>query len=121
MSISRPRDQGAAVAPQGFFTDPQGRVRPITPKKGKAGGAAAAAVGVAVVIAAGGGAGGAGSVGAATDSSIAQTVTAETQTSETAAREGREAEAWARLGLKELKKVAKKDLECALQSYGQVQ
>ncbi len=107
------------MAPQGFFTDPQGRVRPITPKKGAAGGAAAAVV-AAGLIAVGGGVGGAGSVGAAADSSITQAVKAETQSSETAARDGQETEAWRRLGLKELKKVAKNDLECALQSNGQV-
>jgi hypothetical protein len=96
-----------------------GQVRPITPKKGKAGGAAAAVV-VGGLIAVGGGAGGAGSVGAAADSSVTQAVKAETQSSEAAARAGQETEAWRRLGLKELKKVARNDLVCALQSYGQV-
>jgi hypothetical protein len=109
------------VAGQRFFTDPQGRVRPITPKKGAAGGAALADVGAAVIAASGGfsGAGAAGSVGA--DASIVQTVRAETQAAEEDAAQGREVEAWLRMGLKELKKVAKKDLECAVQSRGQVQ
>ena len=109
------------MAGQRFFTDAQGRRRPITPKKGAAGGTALAAVGAAVIAASGGfsGAGAAGSVGA--DASIVQTVKAETQVAEDDAAKGEEIDAWLRMSLKELKKVAKKDLECALQSRGQVQ
>jgi hypothetical protein len=46
---------------------------------------------------------------------------AETTSGEESAAKGDETEAWRRLGLREIKKAAKRELRCALQSYGQVQ
>jgi hypothetical protein len=62
------------------------------------------------------------SVGAALDAAASQsTVDAETASSRPAAEKGDETEAWQRMALKEIEKKVEHDLQCAVQSYGQVQ
>lgn len=100
-----------------FYTDAQGRTRPITPKKGT-GGVVVTAV-LTGVLAAAGGADATTSVGAALDSTQSQ-IRAETNSARDAAESGDETEAWRRLGLKELKLAVKQHLQCAVQSYSQV-
>lgn len=100
-----------------FYTDGQGRRRPITPRKAT-GGVVATAV-LTGVLAAAGGADATTSVGAALDSAQSQ-IQAETKSARDAAEGGDETEAWRRLGLKELKQAVKQRLQCAVQSYSQV-
>lgn len=101
-----------------FYTDAQGRTRPITPKKGT--GAVVATAVLTGILASVGGADATTSVGAALDSAQSQ-IQAETNSARDAAESGDETEAWRRLGLKELKQAVKQHLQCAVQSYSQVQ
>ncbi|GGM51018.1 hypothetical protein GCM10012275_22370 [Longimycelium tulufanense] len=105
-----------------FFTDPQGRVRPITGKSGKSGKVVAATV-LAVSVAAGGGAlgGGAASIGGATESAVAQGLRAKTAKSRKAAHRGKHDEAWRHMGLRRIKRVARRELRCVPHSFGDTQ
>jgi hypothetical protein len=86
-----------------------------------AGGVVAAALLAGLMTAAGGG-DVTSSVGAALDAASSQSsVEAETSSSRKAAASGDEAEAWQRLALKQIKQKIEDDLQCAVQSYGQVQ
>ncbi|HYS35982.1 MAG TPA: hypothetical protein VEO01_10145 [Pseudonocardiaceae bacterium] len=90
--------------------------------KGKAAGGVVGAALVAGLMAAAGGGDVTASVGAALDTAVSQsTVDAETASSRQAAAKGDETGAWQRMGLKELKKPIKRELRCAVQSFGQVQ
>jgi hypothetical protein len=104
--------------PQGFYTDKNGVVRPIT-KRRTTGAVVAGAIVVGLMTAAGGG-GATASVGAALDSATSASADAETSSSEDAARKGNDTDAWQRMALKELKKTIKKRLRCGLQSTRQV-
>ncbi|GAB3360604.1 hypothetical protein [Amycolatopsis echigonensis] len=87
----------------------------------KTGGVFGAAVLAAVMAAASGG-DAVTSVGAGLDAATTRSVSdADTATSKKAARNGDRAEAWRRLALKEARKEIKKDLRCAVQSFGRVQ
>ncbi|MFD1152604.1 hypothetical protein [Saccharothrix hoggarensis] len=106
----------------GFYTDGQGRKRPITPKKG----GAAAAIVVGAVLAmgvAGGGAGGGLSPlgGGGSGGSAGQAVKARKAEGQRSAREGNAAEAWRRMGVRELKQVLRQDAACLAASHGRVQ
>lgn len=100
-----------------FFTDEQGRVRPVRGKKG-GGFIAAAAVGLVISVA-GSSVGG---VGADAGGSVAsKTLHARTTSSKDAARRGHRDQAWRRMKLKRLKRTVKRSLRCAVRSFGQVQ
>lgn len=90
--------------------------------KGKAAGGVVGAALLAGLMAAAGGGGATASVGAALDAAAGQsTVDAETASSREAAKKGDRTEAWRRMALKEIKKDVKRELRCAVQSYGRVQ
>jgi hypothetical protein len=86
-----------------------------------AGGVVGAAL-LAGLMSAAGGADATASIGAGLDTAVSQsTVDAETASSQEAAKTGDDTEAWRRLALKEIKKDVKRELRCAVQSFGQVQ
>ena len=89
--------------------------------KGKvAGGAVGAALVATLMSAAVGGDVGT-SIGAGLDAASSQsTADAETASSREAAKKGNDTEAWRRMALKEIKKDVQRQLQCAVQSYGQV-
>lgn len=109
-----------------FRTRPDGSKYPITPKKGA--GAAAAAVMVGSVVAIGAGGAGGVAVGGAVDSAVGnaanqivgKAVRARVNRAKLSARSGRRAEAWARMGLKQVKQQIDQQFQCAIHSYGQV-
>ncbi|MFC6089757.1 hypothetical protein [Saccharothrix lopnurensis] len=115
----------------GFFTDPQGRVRPIRGKKGGAGVVAAGAVALGV-FASGGGVGavgtGAGAAGTAAEVGVGSVrlggssgqLRARRSEGQKAARRGEVEGAWQRMGLRQLKRTAKQQAECVAVSFGQV-
>lgn len=94
-----------------FYTDPQGRVRPI---RGRKGGATAIAAVLAGAVVAGGGLGG----GAAVESGAG--IRPRTAHSKEAARRGRHDEAWRRMGLRQVRRSVRSASECVAHSYGQV-
>lgn len=102
----------------GFYTDKNGVVRPITRRK-TAGAVIAGAV-VAGLMAAAGGGDATASVGAALDSATSAGSNTDTAHGADAAREGHDIEAWQRVALKELENTVKRRLECGLQSTGRV-
>ncbi|GAB3006173.1 hypothetical protein [Saccharothrix stipae] len=115
-----------------FFTDGQGRVRPITKKKGGIGVVVAGVTAVAA-FAGGGGAAGLGGVGAAAPAaaevgagsvrlggSSGQLRARKSEGQKAARREGPEG-AWQRMGLRQVKRTAKQQAECVAVSFGQVQ
>ncbi|WP_116202686.1 hypothetical protein [Amycolatopsis circi] len=87
----------------------------------KTGGVLTAAA-LATVVAAASGGGTVTSVGAGLDAATTKSVSeTNTANSKKAAQKGDRAEAWRRLALKEVRNEIKKDLRCAVQSFGQVQ
>jgi hypothetical protein len=104
-----------------FRTRPDGTRYPITPKKGKTAGAVVAAAVVAGLVAATNGATATDSVGTALDTAVQQGADVQTTSGEDSASRGKETETWQRMALREVKKVIKQQLRCAVQSYGQVQ
>jgi hypothetical protein len=90
-------------------------------KKGKGGPIVAGAVLAGLLVAAEGGTT-TESVGAALDSASAASTSTDARTadSQQAARKGDEAQAWRRMGIRELKKITRRGLRCTIQSYGQV-
>ena len=95
--------------------------------KGKvAGGVLGAALAASLMSAAGGG-DAVTSIGAGLDAATSQTavdqstVDEDTASSRKAAAKGDEADAWERMALKKLKQEVKRELRCAVQSFGQVQ
>ena len=101
------------MKPDYWWTDEQGNRRPGHKKKGRAAAIAAVAVGAAV-------AGGAGlSSGGGTAVESAPSVEGKTA-SKDAARKGERGRAWSRLGLRQLRQVARAELTCTAHSYGQV-
>ncbi|MGM1063977.1 hypothetical protein [Saccharothrix sp. Mg75] len=112
-----------------FFTDKQGRVRPITPKKGN-GGAVVAGVAVLGIVAGGGGATsvGLGTAGTASEVGVGSVrlggssgqLRARKDEGRRAARRGEFEGAWQRMGLRQGKRVARQQAECVTASFGQV-
>jgi hypothetical protein len=97
-----------------FYTDGQRRTRPIRGRKGGSGAAVAVVLAGAVAVA-GGGIGGPPSGGGTGASLRVRTTSAKN-----AARNGQYNEAWRRMGLKAGKKFVRRELRCAVPSYGQV-
>jgi hypothetical protein len=104
-----------------FRTRPDGSPFPLTPKKGKAAGIVATGAVLAGLMTAANGGSAAESVGAALDSAAEQSAKSGKTSSKDAARKGNSGEAWRRIALREIKKTIKQELQCAVQSYGQVQ
>ncbi|SDM82531.1 hypothetical protein [Allokutzneria albata] len=107
-----------------FYTDAQGRVRPIR-GKGK-GGLVVGAVALGIVASSGGaisvgGGATASEVGAAqAGSSPSLQLRARKSEGQKAARRGDAAGAWQRMGLRQLRRTARQQAECVTASYGQV-
>ncbi|UQS24218.1 hypothetical protein L1857_15980 [Amycolatopsis thermalba] len=100
------------MEPDYWWTDSQGKRRPGYKKKG---GAAIAAVALGAAVA--GGAGlttGGGTAGGTATSAHGKPA------GKDAARKGQRDQAWTRLGLRQLKQVARAELTCGAHSYGQV-
>lgn len=102
-----------------FRSRPDGTKYPIDDSKGKGGGAAVATV-VALAMAASGGGMTAGSIGGAGESAIGRSVQVQANKAKQSAKRGDTKRAWRQLRLKEIKQTAKRDLNCALNSFGQV-
>ncbi|GAA2669363.1 MULTISPECIES: hypothetical protein [Actinosynnema] len=108
----------------GFFTDKQGRVRPI--RGGKAGGAgvtvAAGAVALAVLSSGAGGTIGAGGAAAAGEAGVSSSAQLRVRKAEgkQSARKGDAEGAWQRFGLRQVKRTARQQGDCLLASHGQV-
>ncbi|WP_156755891.1 hypothetical protein [Actinokineospora pegani] len=118
-----------------FFTDGQGRVRPITKKKGGVGVVVAGVTAVAA-FAGGGGAAGLGGAGAGAGAGAPAAaevgvgsvrlggssgqLRARKSEGQKAARRGEVEGAWQRMGLRQVKRIAKQQAECVAASFGQV-
>lgn len=106
----------------GFYTDPQGRVRPIRGKGTSYVVAGALALGVVGssggVASIGGGAGGAAPAGGGTSSTQLR---ARKSDGQKAARKGDANAAWQRMGLRQLRRTARQQAECLAVSFGEVQ
>lgn len=90
--------------------------------RGKTAGGVLAAGLLAGSMTAVGGGGAVTSVGAGLDAAASQRAAeAETTSSQRAAKNGNETEAWQRMALKEIRKDVRRELRCAVQSFGQVQ
>ncbi|MFC0107116.1 hypothetical protein [Kibdelosporangium aridum] len=111
----------------GFFTDKNGVVRPLNGKKSKSGAVVALAAAGVIAVGAGAATGGAGasaaavSAGSSTGSGAAQAIRVRAKSSKDSARKGRHDEAWRRMSWKSVKRLAKQQLRCGPQSYGEVQ
>lgn len=108
-----------------FFTDSQGRVRPIR-GKGKGGGvvvAGALALGVFAssggAVSLGGGAAGGGSVNVGSGTSSVQ-LRARKAEGQKSARKGDTEGAWQRMGVRQLRRTARQQAECLAVSFGEV-
>lgn len=105
----------------GFYTDPQGRVRPIRGKGTSYVVAGALALGVVGssggVASIGGGAGGVAPAGGGTSSAQLR---ARKSDGRKAARNGDADAAWQRMGLRQLRRTARQQAECLAVSFGEV-
>ncbi|MCS7479372.1 hypothetical protein ACFFQW_24945 [Umezawaea endophytica] len=114
--------------PAGFFTDKSGKVRPLSgkKKKKKGGGGTVVVAGVlalgmvgygggGALMGSGGGGGGAG--GGASPAVDLRVRKAEGQKS---ARKGDSADAWRRMGVRELRREGRRQVECLTASHGRV-
>lgn len=105
-----------------FYTDKQGRIRPITGKSSKKGaGFVTATVLAGAVAVSSGGLGGTASVGGAANPALSEAVQARTISAKQAARKGQRTKAWKRMRLKVARKTVKRNTNCFQNSYGQVQ
>jgi hypothetical protein len=88
--------------------------------KSKAAGTVVTAAVVAGLVAAAGGATVPESVGTALDTAVQQSAETRTANGKDSAAKGDDAKAWQRMAMREIKKVVRRQLRCAVQSYGQV-
>ncbi|HEY0500950.1 MAG TPA: hypothetical protein VGD48_34760, partial [Kutzneria sp.] len=72
------------------------------------------------MVAAAGGATVPESVGTAFDTAVQQSAETRTANGKDSAAKGDDAKAWQRMAMREIKKVVRRQLRCAVQSYGQV-
>src|SRR5690349_8456072 len=107
----------------GFYTDPQGRVRPIGGKGTGYVVAGVLALGVAAssggIASIGGAGGGGGQAPAGGGTSAAQLRTRKSD-GQKAARKGDPDAAWQRMGLRQLRRTARQQAECLAVSFGEV-
>lgn len=103
-----------------FRKRPDGTTYPIDDSKGKGAGVAIATA-VALGIAASGGGLEAASLSGAGESAVGDSVQVQTNKAKKSAQKGDSKRAWRQLRLKELRRTAKQDLECSLNSFGEVQ
>lgn len=114
-------------APKGYYTDNQGRTRPITGKGGgkTAGFTAAASLAIAVATSSGT-LGGTSLEGAISpeglgNSAGTKSVQAQTKSGKQEARKGKRNQAWKKMDLRVTKRTMKSDIKCAARSFGDVQ
>ncbi|MCP3804271.1 hypothetical protein NLX83_33875 [Allokutzneria sp. A3M-2-11 16] len=86
----------------------------------KAPAAVAIAAAGALVIGSGMGAGGVSTLGSAAESAALRNISAKKADGTKAAKSGNARQAWQRMGLRELKKHAKSELNCLLNSFGEI-
>lgn len=114
-------------APKGYYTDRQGRIRPITGKSGgkTAGFTAAASLAIAGATSSGtlGGTSleGAMSSGGLGNSAGAKSVQAQTKSGKQEARKGKRKQAWKKMNLRVTKRTVKSNIKCSARSFGAVQ
>lgn len=100
-----------------FFTDPQGRVRPVTQKRRTGPGTVVAVLALALALGGGGmSTGGLGSSGSAPSGSVS----ARTADGKQAARRGKADDAWRRMRARDVRRHVERAAECAAHSYGEV-
>ncbi|WNV88499.1 hypothetical protein [Umezawaea sp. Da 62-37] len=99
----------------GFYTDKQGRVRPISGKSGTVVTAGVLAIGLFAV------GGGGGLLSAEGIGATGSGVSARKSEGQKAARKGDPDEAWRRMGMRKLKQTLRQDAECLTTSHGEVQ
>ncbi len=105
----------------GVYTDPQGRKRPITGKKGGSGAAVLAGV-LALGMVGSAGVSGGGLLGSgAGGSGGTPGLSARKAEGQRAAKRGDQDGAWQRMGLRRLNQTARQQAECLSVSHGQVQ
>ena len=102
---------GRRIGGRGGGSDPAGKGAPA---------AAALLLGCLMFAAGGGGATVGGAVSGSADAVSARELTSKKSESKKAARSGRPAEAWRRMGLKQLRRRTERSLECAAHSFGEV-
>ena len=104
-----------------YYTDEQGRVRPINGKKGGSGAAVAAGVLVLGLVGSAGVAGGGGLLGSSAGGSAgSSSVAARKVDGQQAAKRGDRDGAWQRLGLRRLDDRVRRQVECLSASHGEV-
>ncbi|WP_258344925.1 hypothetical protein [Saccharopolyspora gregorii] len=104
--------------PDGFYTDSQGRIRPINGKKGRGGFVAAAGATALAVTAVAGGGGATGGVSSVAGEQVAVRVSNAKQ----AARNGQSDKVWQRMRLRvREQRSPDHQLDCIVHSFGQVQ
>ncbi len=113
--------------PKGYYTDHQGRIRPITGKSsGKTAGFTAAASLAIAVATSSGTLGGTSLEGAMSPEGLGssagtKSVQAQTKSGKHAARKGKRNQAWTKMNLRVTKRTVKSDIKCAAHSFGEVQ
>lgn len=104
----------------GFFTDPQGRVRPINGKRGKGGAAVVAGVLALGLLDSAGVSGGGGLPASVTGGSGGVSVAARKVEGQKAAKRGDRDGAWQRMGMRRLNQVVRQQAECLSVSHGEI-
>ena len=94
---------------------------PITPKKKKGEAIAVAVLLTSALVGTGGGLTAATTSGGAVESVVAQSIQTRITSSSNAARRGQYREAWRRMGLRAISREIRREVQCAVHSYGQVQ
>lgn len=104
------------------FKDSTGKFHPTGPKPKKGEAIAVAVLLASALVASGGVALSAATAGGgAVESVIGQSIQARITSSSNAARRGQYREAWRRMGLRAISREIRRELQCAVHSYGQVQ
>lgn len=103
------------------FKDPSGKFHPTGPKPKKGEAIAVAVLLASALVGTGGGLTAATASGGAVESVVAQSIQTRITSSSNAARRGQYREAWRRMGLRAISREIRRELQCAVHSYGQVQ
>ena len=117
---------GKVPGPKGFYTDEQGRTRPIFGESsGKAAGFVVAAT-TAVVVASSGGVAGGGSASGSMASGVldspaaAKEIKGRVNNAKSKASKGNRSQTWQRMRLRQAKREVRRDVRCSVRSFGQV-
>lgn len=112
--------------PKGFYTDEQGRVRPISGKGGGRTAGFVAAAAAAVVVASSGGVIGGGAVGGSMASEMLDSPAAvkeikgRVNSAKNEASKGNRDQAWERMRLRKAKREVRREIRCSARSFGEV-